>query len=44
MAGAVPGVLVAGHYEDTLRKVNGAWRIAKRDIVIQFIPAAPAAQ
>lgn len=43
MSGTTPGVLVAGHYEDTLRKENGAWRIAKRDIVIQFIPAAPAA-
>jgi uncharacterized protein (TIGR02246 family) len=36
------GVLVAGHYEDTLRKVDGQWRIAKRDIVIEFLPAAPA--
>lgn len=41
MQGDNVGVLVAGHYEDTLRKENGAWRIAKRDIVIQFIPAAP---
>lgn len=36
------GVLVAGHYEDTLRKVGGQWRIAKRDIVIEFLPEAPA--
>lgn len=43
MAGSAPGVLVAGHYEDTLRKVDGQWKIAKRAIVIEFIPAeAPA--
>lgn len=29
------GVLAAGHYVDTLRKVNGAWKFAKREIVIQ---------
>jgi ketosteroid isomerase-like protein len=43
MEGNAPGVLVAGHYEDTLRKVGGQWKIAKRAIVIEFIPAAPAA-
>jgi uncharacterized protein (TIGR02246 family) len=32
------GVLVAGHYDDTLRKVDDQWRIAKRDIVIEFLP------
>lgn len=36
------GVLVAGRYVDTLRKVGGDWRIAKRDIVIEFLPATPA--
>jgi uncharacterized protein (TIGR02246 family) len=36
-----PGVVVAGHYDDTLRKVNGAWKFAKRSIVIDF--AAPSA-
>jgi hypothetical protein len=36
------GVLVAGRYVDTLRKVGGDWRIAKRDIVIEFLPAASA--
>jgi uncharacterized protein (TIGR02246 family) len=39
-----PGVLVAGRYEDTLRKVNGEWRIAKRSIVIEFAPPGTATQ
>lgn len=43
MVGSGVGVLVAGHYEDTLRKVDGTWKIAKRGIVIQFVPPAPAA-
>jgi ketosteroid isomerase-like protein len=34
-----PGVVVAGHYEDSLRKVNGAWYFTKRSIVIDFPPA-----
>ena len=34
-----PGVVVAGHYDDSLRKVNGAWKFAKRSIVIDFPPA-----
>jgi ketosteroid isomerase-like protein len=42
-----PGVVVAGHYDDSLRKVNGAWKFTKRSIVIDFPPAgglpAPAA-
>ena len=42
-----PGVVVAGHYDDSLRKVNGAWKFATRSIVIDFPPAgglpAPAA-
>jgi uncharacterized protein (TIGR02246 family) len=43
LVGGAPGVLIAGRYEDTLRKVNGDWRIAKRDIVIEFAPPAAAA-
>jgi hypothetical protein len=37
-------VLIAGRYEDTLRKVSGQWRIAKRDIVIEFAPPGTASQ
>lgn len=40
--GTSVGVLVAGRYEDTLRKVEGEWRIAKRDIVIEFLPTSQA--
>lgn len=42
------GVLAAGHYLDSLRKINGAWKFTKREIVIQAqepenaVPAAPA--
>jgi ketosteroid isomerase-like protein len=46
LVAGTPGVLVAGRYEDTLRKENGAWRIATRNIVIEFAPTpapAPAA-
>jgi hypothetical protein len=32
-------VVAAGHYEDTLRKTNGAWKFSKRAIVIEFVPA-----
>ncbi len=41
-----PGVVVAGHYDDSLRKVNGAWYFTKRSIVIDFPPAGgvPAAE
>lgn len=38
LVNGAPGVLVAGRYEDTLRKENGEWRIAKRSIVIEFAP------
>jgi ketosteroid isomerase-like protein len=38
-AGAAPGVLAAGHYEDTLRKVNGRWKFASRAIVVEFMEA-----
>ena len=44
LAGDTPAVIIAGRYEDTLRKVNGAWRFAKRNIVIEFAPPAPPAQ
>jgi uncharacterized protein (TIGR02246 family) len=43
LVNGAPGVLVAGRYEDTLRKVDGEWRIATRNIIIEFAPAAPAA-
>ena len=43
MVGNNVGVLAAGHYEDTLSKVNGTWKIAKRAIVIEFVPPAAAA-
>jgi hypothetical protein len=39
MAGSAPAVVAAGHYEDTLRKTNGAWKFSKRAIVIEFVPA-----
>jgi uncharacterized protein (TIGR02246 family) len=45
MADNRPAVVAAGHYEDTLRKMNGEWKIAAREIVIEFVPidaAAPA--
>jgi ketosteroid isomerase-like protein len=42
LVNGLPGVVIAGRYEDTLRKVNGQWQIAKRSIVIEF--AAPPAQ
>ena len=42
LVSGAPGVVVAGRYEDTLRKVNGQWQIAKRGIVIEFAPAAAA--
>ncbi|HEY9182012.1 MAG TPA: nuclear transport factor 2 family protein [Gammaproteobacteria bacterium] len=43
LVGGTPGVLVAGRYEDTLRKEGGVWRIATRNIVIEFAPAPAAA-
>lgn len=43
LVNGAPGVLVAGRYEDTLRKVDGVWRIATRSIVIEFAPAPAAA-
>jgi uncharacterized protein (TIGR02246 family) len=44
LAGSTPAVLIAGRYEDTLRKINGEWRIAERNIVIEFAPPAAATQ
>jgi ketosteroid isomerase-like protein len=43
LVNGAPGVVVAGHYDDTLRKVDGEWKFAKRSIVIDFMsaPAAP---
>ena len=40
LVNGAPGVVVAGRYEDTLRKVNDQWQIAKRAIVIEFASAA----
>jgi ketosteroid isomerase-like protein len=37
-----PGVVVAGHYDDALRKVDGEWKFTKRSIVIDFM--APSAE
>jgi ketosteroid isomerase-like protein len=42
LVGGAPGVLIAGRYEDTLRKVAGQWRIAKRSIIIEFAPPGTA--
>jgi uncharacterized protein (TIGR02246 family) len=42
LVNGAPGVVIAGRYEDTLRKVDGQWQIAKRDIVIEFAPPAAA--
>jgi uncharacterized protein (TIGR02246 family) len=44
LVNGAPGVLIAGRYEDTLRKVDGEWRIAKRSIVIEFAPPGTATQ
>jgi ketosteroid isomerase-like protein len=45
LVNGAPGVVVAGHYDDILRKVDGEWKFAKRTIVIDFMGAeqAPAA-
>lgn len=42
LVNGAPGILIAGRYEDTLRKVNGQWRIATRNIVIEFAPPGTA--
>jgi hypothetical protein len=39
--GDVHGVLAAGHYVDALRKVDGAWKFTKREIVVQAGEAPP---
>jgi SnoaL-like domain len=38
------GVLAAGHYVDALRKVNGAWKFTKREIVVEAQEAPAASQ
>jgi hypothetical protein len=38
------GVLAAGHYVDALRKVDGAWKFTKREIVVQAQEAPAASQ
>lgn len=40
LVNGAPGVIVAGHYDDTLRKVDGEWKFAKRSIIIDFMSAA----
>lgn len=42
LVNGAPGVVIAGRYEDTLRKVDGQWQIAKRSIVIEFAPPSAA--
>ena len=42
LVNGAPGVVIAGRYEDMLRKVNGQWQIAKRGIVTEFAPPAAA--
>lgn len=37
LVNGAPGVAVAGHYDDALRKVDGEWMFAKRAIVIDFM-------
>ncbi len=44
LVNGAPGVLIAGRYEDTLRKVGDQWRIATRNIVIEFAPPGTATQ
>ena len=39
--GETHGVLAAGHYVDGLRKVSGAWKFTKREIVVQAGEAPP---
>lgn len=41
LVNGAPGVAVAGHYEDTLRKVDGEWKFTKRAIVIDFAAPSP---
>lgn len=42
LVNGAPGVAAAGHYEDALRKVDGAWKFEKRAIVIDFMGPSPA--
>lgn len=41
LVNGAPGVAVAGHYEDILRKVDGRWKFSKRAIVIDFAAPGP---
>lgn len=41
LVNGAPGVIVAGHYDDTLRKVDGEWKFTKRAIVIDFAAPGP---
>ena len=43
-ANGIPAVLVAGHYEDELRKEGGRWKFSKRTIVTEVQTIAPAAR
>ncbi len=43
LVNGAPGVAVAGHYDDTLRKVGGEWKFTKRAIVIDFMRPAQTA-
>lgn len=43
LVNGAPGVAVAGHYNDSLRKVNGEWKFTKRAIVIDFAAPSPGA-
>jgi hypothetical protein len=43
LVNGAPGVVVAGHYEDALRKVDGEWKFAKRTIAIDFMGPAQGA-
>jgi len=51
LVNGAPGVAVAGHYDDALRKVNGEWKFTRRSIVVDFmapsddpVPAASPAE
>jgi hypothetical protein len=43
MVNGAPAVAAAGRYEDTLRKVGGQWKFAKRSIIVDFMQTPPAA-